>query len=211
MRLTAGDRDLLGWIGRLGSVQTIHVMARTGRPSRQSVTHTLQRLAENGFLAHERPLADTGPLHLATRRGLRLVGLEHLGPAEVSLESARHQISAAWLSIELEAEFGADEVIYERELRAESERWGALRHRPDFVIETSEGHGIAVEIELSIKSAARLDEILRAYAASPAVDAVRYYAGNERVRRALSNAVARTGTEALIEIRRWERGLRTGR
>ncbi|MGI8920746.1 MAG: hypothetical protein ACR2HD_03590 [Solirubrobacteraceae bacterium] len=210
IRFTADDHDLLGWIGRVGAVQTVHVMARSGR-DRRPVGLTLQRLAENGFLTSARLLSDTGPLFVATRSGLTIAGLEYLNPAEISIESAHHQIAVAWLALELEREHSADHLIFERELRADPGHWAALRHRPDCVIETSADRGIAIEVELSIKSPARLDDIMRAYAGSPAVDAVRYYAGNERVRRALSNAVARTGSEALVEIRRWERGLRAGR
>jgi hypothetical protein len=84
-------------------------------------------------------------------------------------------------------------------------RGGALTHYPDLLIDTAAGHRIAVELELTTKGRARLDTILRRYAADPRIDAVLYLVDDPQVARGVQSAVARTGTSALVHVQmaRW--------
>jgi hypothetical protein len=214
MNLTPRDVEIIAWIGRAGGVLSMQLQVRPPGRTQKAVSQKLQRLRENGLLTHARPFGGNKHMYLATRKGLGVAGLDLLPTATVSLETAAHQVAATWLSLELEAEHGADAVVYERELRASHDHWAVVgraararagtprRHYPDFAVETADGRRLAVEVELSIKAPARLDEIMRAYGAS-SLDLVHYYASGRGVLRALSDAVARTVTTDRVEVLDW--------
>jgi hypothetical protein len=104
----------------------------------------------------------------------------------------------------------------ERELRAaELDRGGPIAsaslgqaidgrqrlRRPDLVLMPREPtrRPVAVEIELSVKGARRLEGICRAWARCRLVESVRYYA-TPPAARAVARAVDRVGAQDVIEI-----------
>jgi hypothetical protein len=75
------------------------------------------------------------------------------------------------------------------------------RHRPDMAIYPGGTElPVAIEVELSVKTARRLDLICRAWGRARHLAGVRYYAP-PAVARAVAQAVTRTGTEGIVHIR----------
>jgi len=107
-------------------------------------------------------------------------------------------------------------VRSERELRVAERRAGRLfasvplagaltdgsarLHRPDLLL-VPEGRGrpVAIEVELSLKGARRLEAILRAWGRCEGVDGVRYYAP-PGVARAVARAVERVLVGDVVSI-----------
>lgn len=160
--------------------------------------------AERGLIERLEVLRSEAGLLRATRDGLRYAGLG-LPCAPVSPGVVDHLLRCASVGRQLEAQYGADRVLTERELRfAEQiegtriasaevgERRGKpLLHRPDLAVFADAGT-IAVEIELTAKSPARLQSLIRAWkweVATKKVAEVHYLCAPGPTRRAVERAV----------------------
>jgi hypothetical protein len=149
----------------------------------------------------------------ATAPGLRYAGLG-LGVAKVSPGSVDHWLRCASTAILLSAEFGADAILSERQLRqleevegrpifsakvGELPSGGPRLHRPDLAVVTS-GRPLAIEVELTPKAPRRLEALIRAWRRAEWVGEVRYYCESGLTRRAVERAVAKTHAERRISI-----------
>jgi hypothetical protein len=204
------DLQVLAFIARFGVVPraAVATWADTGR----SVTVAREtRLRNEGLVRVVRGYGDFGPLALATRPGLAAAGRSELRPARVSAAALSHDTMIARLAASIERGGGA--LLSEREIAARERAEGehALSatlpngrvHRADMVVLDSAGAAKeAVEVELSVKGAARLDQILRAWRRAVLdrkVAAVAYRC-TPRTRRYLERAIERTRTGSVIEL-----------
>jgi hypothetical protein len=214
--ITDRDRLIVGWIGRLGAVSAADVMGRFGM-GRTATYRRLAVLVDQGLLGTERLLYGEPALYVATRDGLQWARLARLEPCRVSVASARHSALRARLAVVLERTEPAYRVWSEREVRvAELEAGGPVAsaelgrlpdgrprlRRADLVLVPRNEGGrrpVAVEVELAVKGARRLEAICRAWARCRLVDSVRYYA-SPAAARAVARAVERVQAHDVIEI-----------
>ena len=213
--LTKRDREIVRWIGRHGAVQAQHVMTRFSI-GRTAAYRRLHELVEFELIRRHRLLYNDAGLLTATPDGLRWADLQRLTPARISLALLPHTIASAALAALLEPTLTADATLLsDREHRAAeraaaqplasaimgSDRGdrGAL-HRPDLVLIGAGGEPItAIEIELTLKTKARLERILRGYLRNRNLATVRYYAPPQ-IAKAVERAARATGADGLLEL-----------
>jgi hypothetical protein len=200
--VTDRDRSVVAWVAVVGAVSAQDVQLRFG-VGRTVSYRRLGVLVEYGLLARARLVHGQPELYVATREGLRWAGLSFAEPARLTWGTVRHWAVCARLAVVLErsegcvvwgeprlraAELDTDAAVASAELgRLPDGR--ARFHRPDLVLFPRNGSPVAVEVELSVKGARRLQSIVRAWAACRLVGEVRYYAPAE-VARAVSRAVS---------------------
>ncbi|MGE4121704.1 MAG: hypothetical protein AB7F97_09450 [Solirubrobacterales bacterium] len=210
-RLSARDVEVLGFIARFGLVprEAVAIWAGTARSVTLARERRLRRagLIEVGseFWGAERMVAPTVA-------GLRLSGYRHLGPARISGAGAVHEAAVARLAARLER--GGARLLSEREAlaheRAEERRVYSLKveegrrlHRCDLIADAGEDSPPeAIEVELSVKGAARLDRILRSWRRAIAEGrfaAVAYHC-SPRALGAVRRAVERTSTGSYVRV-----------
>jgi hypothetical protein len=205
---------LLEWTARVGAV-TAEALARRERVSVASARARLMAAGRGGLLLRERPLTGQPALYTVTRTGLRAVGIVGMQPPRVTAANARHAIVCAEVAVALECAYPDQRVIGERELRREERQCSAavtsavlgstpngcpLLHRPDLVLRDDvDGAAVAVEVELTVKSARRLLAICRAWARSRCVDGVLYVAPPE-VQRPVQRAIDAAGAGERIAL-----------
>lgn len=141
-----------------------------------------------------------------------------------------HDLELTALVIELGREFGPDLVVTEREMRAADTPLGSapatpLRFAvpmsgargqmqltpvghprlqfPDCAVSASPDRLLAIELERTAKSRARLRRILSGYVSPRHIASVRYYARGERVRELLESEVRALTATSLFDVRRW--------
>jgi hypothetical protein len=211
--LTARDYEIVQWVGRVGGATAGHTMLRFGM-GRTAVYRRLAHATHDGLLDSAQLLYGEPTVYVPTRRGLRWTGLGHLPTGGISPATVAHTMACTRVWLELEAEGAA--VVGEREFRAAdaasdrpfasvdlppSHGARAPRHRPDLVVYPGGTElPVAIEVELSVKSARRLDLICRAWGRARHIAGVRYYA-TPAVARAVAQAITRTGTEGIVDIR----------
>jgi hypothetical protein len=208
--LTVRDGELVEWLGRLGAAGVEHVMAGFGM-GRTVAYRRLAVCVGAGVLERVRLVHGEPSLYVATRLGLGYVGLSQLEVCRVSVASVSHWRACADVALQLAGEGRVRSV---RELRvAEREAGrpiasavigefpggGAKLHRPDLVLRAPDGSMIAVEVELAVKGATRLEQILRGYAHNRGLTRVRYYA-TPQAARPVERASRAARTCDLVEV-----------
>jgi hypothetical protein len=209
----ARDWQIVRWVARMGAVTLAHLRARfeLGR------TVAYRRIAAcmaAGLLERVETLRGQPALIRATRRGVRFTGV-NLRVAQIRPELVGHWIACGDVALLLETEFGPGAVVSEREIRAleaaegqpvasavvgERPDGSEILHRADLAVR-SDGHWVAVEIELTPKTPERLETIVRAWRRARWVAAVRYYVSPGTTSQGLARAVRATHSEERVEVR----------
>jgi len=206
-RISPRDLEILEFIARFGvvprgAVATWAATARAATIARET------RLRKAALIRVERSFGGE-PLALCTRPGLRAAGRGELRIARLSAAAISHDAVVAGLAARLER--GGERLLSEREMlaaeRAEGARiysaslQGGRKHRADLIrTDPRGGPGEAIEVELSTKGAARLDELLRAWRRAVLerrVSAVAYRCA-PRTLRYVERAIERTKTAEMV-------------
>lgn len=209
-RISARDLEVLEFVARFGVVprDAVALWARTKR----SVTLARERRLRQAGLVEVVPgLGAVGRVVVCTKLGLRVVGRTDLRRPQLSLQTVGHESVVADLAARIERE--GDETLSEREILARERAAGARLfsaalsrgrfHRADLVrVSRGSGELEAVEVELTTKGAARLDELVRAWRGAVAerrVDRVVYRCA-PAARPFVERAVERTKTGGAIRV-----------
>lgn len=184
----------------------------------------LRRLAERGLIARERIFEGLPVTVSITRNGLRAID-SPLATPSLDLKGYRHDIGVGWLWLAAHSgSFGKTaRVVSEREMRSVDARLGRAgrqsdhtpygvgiggigptglpqRHYPDLLLQLESSRTVAVELELTRKSARRLAGIMRGYACDPRIDAVLYIVPDVRGGQMVRAAARRAGIADLVHI-----------
>lgn len=196
--VTQRDLRMLAWIGRHQAVMARQV-ARRFELAPQTIYKRLGVLGEYGLVAYQRGLAGAAGVWLITAEGQKAVGIAGVRPPSLGLGSWVHDLGLVDLSLDYEAR--DVEVVTEREARMEEAavangRFSIIRagqekqpgdlgrHFPDlWIFASGNGSQVAVELELTGKSTARLRALLAGYRKAGHVTGVIYVCGDDRIRR----------------------------
>jgi hypothetical protein len=213
-RSTAGhisrrDLEVLSFVARFGVVPRGAVQTWAGT-ARSVTLDRERRLRERGLLEVRCVVRGEGKLLIWTESGLRVCGRPDLRPAALRLDTVAHECAVAELAAGLERD--GESVLSEREMAAlERERgeriFSALTssgrfHRAD-LLRTFEGCAPeAIEVELTAKKAARLDELLRAWRRAIVERRLSrvVYRCSPHTHGVLERAIGRTKTETAISL-----------
>lgn len=208
---TSRDAEIVDWVGRLGAAGAEHVMGRFGM-SRSMAYHRLGLLTQDQLLEHNAVLYGRSGMYTATRAGLRWQGVDRLGVFRVGPGAFEHAWQVARVAVELHGAMPGWGVLSEREVRsveadgeglfASAHVGGGERrgvHRPDLALLSPDGDVVAVEVELSVKSASRLAAICRGWARARHVDGVCYLAAPGPAR-AVERAVRATRVADRVRV-----------
>jgi len=207
--LPSRRRELLCWAAGLGAVTAESLAAREGR-GEASARAALAAAGRAGHLASSGPLRAQPLLYTVTRAGMRAAGLTGLEPARVSAAGAAHAAACCSAAVLLERAFPGHAVLGEPAMHAAlrggnsawTRRCARRSQRPDLLL-LPEGSArerpIAVEVELSVKSPQRLEQVCRRWARDREVAGVIYFAAG-RVRDPLMRAISRSRAEQQIVV-----------
>jgi hypothetical protein len=220
--ITDADRSVLGPLAEHRILLVPQVALLLG-VSHGAAARRLARLQSAGFVHHERIFHCAPAAAWITRRGLDAI--EHSLPQpRLDLRGYVHDVGVGWLWLAARAgEFGElKALVADREMRASDSRAVAAagpaqygvglgligshgqpqRHYPDLMLDTSSGHRVAVELELTAKSARRMARIMTGYASDASVDTVLYLVPTGALARVVSDAARRTGISDLVHVQR---------
>ncbi len=169
-RISRRDLEVLEFIARFGLVPRAAVATWAG--TSRTVSYERERRLIAAGLLRRSAFGSDQLLLAATATGLRACNRPDLRVAQPSPATILHDTRAARLGARLERE--GWRLLSEREIlareRAEGRRLlsaelpGGRFHRADLVRLGGEGSAAeAIEVELSVKAAARLDALLRAW------------------------------------------------
>jgi len=220
--ITDADRSVLGPLAehRILIVPQVAVLLGV---SQGAAAKRLARLQSGGLVHYERIFHGAPAAVWITRRGLDAI--EHRLPQpRLDLRGYRHDVGVGWLWLAARAgAFGElTGLVADREMRAADARaafagrpvqfgvgLGLLgshgqpqRHYPDLMLDTGGGHRVAVELELTTKSARRMARIMTGYASDASVDAVLYLVPTRALGQVVTDAARRAGISDLVHVQR---------
>lgn len=208
------DRELVRLIGRHGAM-TIDQVQEAMDCGRTVTYGRVARCVEGELIERTSiPGVSAAVLH-CTRAGLRYVGLG-LPVASVSVASIVHQLRCAQVGIQIEKKLGPNRLLTEREIVLEEQiegqpvasitvgyfRGQPRMHRADLAALAKKGT-IAVEVELTPKSPARLRGIIEAWASEVrggGLVAVHYLCEPGQTYRAVERAIRSAGAKKAIVL-----------
>ncbi len=210
---TERDAEIVRWLGRIGAASAEDVMMRFGM-GRSWAYARLGSLVGGGLLEQKTLLHRRPGLYIATAEGLRWTLQPHLPVCRLSPGSFEHAAQVASRAVALHRALPTYEQLSERELRVrEAEEshlmasakvgelpgGGAALHRPDLALIAPDGRVLAIEVELSVKAARRLQAICRGYARARHLHHVYYFAARPAAR-ALARAIELTRAQDRIAV-----------
>lgn len=153
--LRARDLEVLGWVCEQYGARTDQLEILLGSGPR-SVQRVLARLREAGLIETRRVLVGESAWVVPTRAGLRATG-QGFGIWCLRLGSLMHVAAVNDVRLHISERSPESEWVPERVLTKER-RSG--EHLADGVVITADGQRVAIEVELTVKSAVRVRSIL---------------------------------------------------
>lgn len=210
---TERDGQIVNWIGCIGAAGAEHVSELLGIFITTAYAR-LRDLKAGGLVEHYPVLHRQAGIYAATRRGLRWQGLDRLPVFRPTPATFTHTWKVATAAVALHRWLPGWQVLGERELRMveadEDELLASaevgrsekrqLLHRPDLALISPSGNVAAVEVELSVKSPARLQKICRGWTRAPRQPHVYYLAERLPARRVLRAANAVSATDLITVL-----------
>ncbi len=210
------DRELVWLVGRHGAM-TVEQVMRAMKLGRTITYERVARCLEGGLIERTSiPGVSPAILH-ATRQGLSYarLGLPVIGISPASIE---HLLRCTSVAVLLERKLGPERLLTEREIVLEEQiedrpiasvQVGVFRNRPkmhraDIAWERDEGGLVAVEVELTPKSPARLRGIIKAWAGevrAGRLGEVHYLCEPGQTYRAVERAIQSAGAKNVIGLR----------
>jgi hypothetical protein len=206
------DRELVGWIARMGAVGIGHVQERF-EVCRSVSYEVVARLIGADLVERITTLPGDPTLLCATRQGVTYAGLG-LPPARVTPGAVDHWLACADVAIWAERRWGWESLWSERELRFaeldtrepiasaivdELPTGRLILHRPDLVIR-DDGRTMVIEVEMTPKAPRRLERIVRSWRRTRYVDQILYLCPPGPTQRAVERAVAATHSQERVQV-----------
>ncbi len=209
-RISERDIEVLEFVARFGVVSRAAV-ARWADTAPTCTLNRERRLREARLVDVRCGVWGEGKLLACTAAGLALSGRGDLRPGRFSLATARHEAVVSEFAAFLERR--GERTLSEREIAARERERGARIlsaelagdrfHRADLLRLGSDGEPPeAIEIELTAKGQARLDELLRGWRWPVAEHRLRrvVYRCPPRIRPVVERAVERTRTQEAVAV-----------
>lgn len=188
MRFQQRDIEILKWINSFGFANAAQISGFM-----QVVETTayirLKKLVTAGYLTRERILHGQARIHRVTKKGVLASGDELLPLSGISLATFRHDMMLVDLALKLEKQTGG-QFLPDRRIRHNEglSGVGQLGHIPDGYLYIGDDKPIAIELELTVKSRVRLQNIVNEYGGNLGVKEVWYFTGQPDVARAIEKA-----------------------
>ena len=182
------DAKVLQWVNGFGFASADQIKEFMGVGSTAAYVR-IKKLVEGGYLTRERILHGQARIHKVTKKGVLASGDAVLPLSYVNLGTFRHDFMLVDLGLMLEKETGGS-FMPDRRIRHNEglSGVGQLGHVADGYLHIGEENPIAVELELSVKSRARIQSIIDGYGGNLAVKEVWYYTDNKEVARAIEKS-----------------------
>lgn len=230
VQVTVRDRAILAWAGRQrfvtpqvlalrpwarGEFGSAEMGLSSGWVDARTLRARLYRLRAAGLVMNRRFFYEGSSAWTVTAKGLREGGLQ-LPPASIDIRTYEHDLRLAILCAELEGQYPDYRVLTEREIKAIDTgvldpiygpgslgSSGIVKklHYPDLAVDPKTGERpLAIELELTPKSPARLRSIMDLYKRAHRLSGVRYYVDDDLTENAVRRAMVRSEVNEHREI-----------
>lgn len=188
MLITDRDVAILNFINEFGFCEMPQIERKFGVKTPRSYK-VMQRLVKAGLVCHERVFYNRHGAFYLSHEGAKYTQL----PAILNLpkDNYKHQLTIMEVYFKLIQLYPEAAWVSERMLKRDkfTEGIGKTGHIPDGKIIFPDNREIAIEVELTLKSKRRLEQIFRAYGAQIAITEVWYFC-SQNIMSSISKVVA---------------------
>jgi len=187
MKLTDRDVEIIRFINEFGFCE-ITQLTRKFDLKKPRCYQIMERLVKANFVKHERIFYGKHGVFYLTNQGASFSNLPPI--KNIPKDNYDHQLAIINVYFKMMQEFPNAEWLSERFVRKQKSLYSVgkkIKHLCDGVLVLSDDKQIAIEVELTMKSKERLNEIIRSYALHKHIKEVWYYCSPEtlgRVQRA---------------------------
>ncbi|WP_234393438.1 hypothetical protein, partial [Francisella adeliensis] len=161
VRLTKRDLEILRFVNRFDYVYLEHIaeMFDLSIESRRAY-QIVSRLKKLDFLKSKEVFARQPQVIFLGKKGAEILGSKQ--PKKINLSTFEHDINNIFVYISLTKKYPKATIKTDKELLKDSYKMGERGHRPDLII-IDDNDYIAIEVELTRKTANRLKKIKQYY------------------------------------------------
>lgn len=174
LQLTERDVQILFFINEFGFC-TLHHLERRFEFKKPRSSQIVRRLEKEGLIQNERIFHQRPSVYRLTSQGARYTDLPPL--KRIPLGTYLHELTLVDVYLKLREEYPNALWVGERRLKHDK-FLGSLRerdHMPDGLLVLQDDRRIAIEVELTLKSLRRLEEIFKNYGTQFEINEVWYY------------------------------------
>jgi hypothetical protein len=170
------DTRIIRFINEFGFCEISQIEKRFGL-NKPRAYKVMQRLVKRGDVIHERIFYHRPGIYRVSREGAQLTGLPMLDKVPVGIYE--HQLAVIEIYIKLMQQYPDAQWMSERTIRRTGFMprvgRGKERHIADALLFLPDDMQIAIEVELTMKSKRRLEQIHSAYMGQSAIKEVWYF------------------------------------
>lgn len=194
--LTERDINILRFINDMGFCEMPHIDKKFGLKKTTNY-RVINKLIEYELVQHKRIIFGRHGIFYLTKKGSSYTDLPPI--KNISLGIYYHHVALIDVHLKLLELYPEASWLSERKLKQEnmSTGLGNLKHTSDGILSFSDEKKIAIEVELTMKSKRRLNQIVKFYAANLAINEVWYYCKKS----IHSPLISQIGTLPFIKIR----------
>jgi hypothetical protein len=172
------DKRIIKFVNEFGFCELPQIQKQFGL-SKHRAYKVMQRLIEREYILHERIFFHRHGIYRATRLGAQLTSVPMLDKVPVGIY--QHQLAVIETYIKFMQEYPDATWMTERVLRRAGFMPGRRRdkHYADALVYMPDGKQIAIEVELTMKSKRRLEDIFRGYMGQIQINEVWYFCAPE--------------------------------
>ncbi len=188
MEFQERDGEILRWVNGFGFA-TAEQIQRFMQVGQTAAYVRIRKLVDAGYIVRDRILHGQARIHKVSKKGTIASGDQLLPLRDIRLGTFKHDLKLVDLALMLETETGG-RFHPDRRIRHDEglSGVGQLGHIADGLLYIGEDKPIAIELELSIKSRARIKSIINGYGGDLSVKEVWYFTDQASVARAISKA-----------------------
>ena len=187
MKLTQRDMEIMRFINEFGFCEITQIEKRFGLKKPRSY-QIMQRLTKENLIKHERVFHGKHGIFYLTRQGANYTDLPAL--KNIPKDNYTHQLTVIEIHLQLMHLFPGSMWLSERRIKRDKSAYSVGHksdHLADGVLILPDEKHIAIEIELTMKTKKRIEDIIVAYILHHRLKEVWYFCSPviiERVRKA---------------------------
>lgn len=160
MRVVERDKLILREVERWRVCGSRHIKFLAGFSGQRATDRRLKILIEAGYLERKKFLYGVPSIYFVTSQGKKLIQ-SNVRPEKVKIEQIVHDMTVLDTAIYFmqKENLSLNDITTEKQLH-QSDGFGMRKHRPDFIF-TKNNKNNCVEVELSLKSKPRFENIIK--------------------------------------------------
>lgn len=181
MKFTDRDIEILKFINEFGFCEICQIQKQFGLRKARSY-QIMERLIKADLVKHERIFFGRNGVYSLTKAGADCTDLPPL--SNIPKDNYNHQLTVIDVYFNIKEKYPESSWLGERRIKRDKSVYGVgrkVKHLADAVVVLPDNKQIAIEVELTMKSLKRLNEIINSYVMHNEIAEAWYFCSEETI------------------------------